>query len=207
MIQGPVCPTRTGCGAAGANHPLPVRRPAVYVAVMSFEPFIVTAELPADVLAWADGLRRAHFPPERNHLKAHVTLFHALAPSLREELPAVLAELARTEAPPAVELTGLMNLGRGTAFALVSADMLRIRAIIAERFHGLLTAQDQNKPRLHITIQNKVSSDAARALQAELAPRLATRHFCFTGLGLHRYCNPHWEAVGTWPFRGARDGK
>lgn len=169
---------------------------------MPFEPFIVTAELPPEILSWADGLRRAHFPPERNHLRAHVTLFHALSPQLREELPAVLAEIGRTAPPPEVEVTGLMNLGGGTALALRSPAMLAIRDDIAERFHGLLTAQDQHRPRLHITIQNKVSAEAARALQAELGPQIAARRFRFPALGLHRYCNPHWEAVGTWPFRG-----
>ena len=53
-------------------------------------PLIVTAELPDDVLAWADGLRRAHFPPERNWLVAHVTLFHALPPSVHDELVRLL---------------------------------------------------------------------------------------------------------------------
>ena len=47
-------------------------------------PLIVTAELgPAD-FAWLDAQRRAHFPPERNQLAAHLTMFHALPPSLEE---------------------------------------------------------------------------------------------------------------------------
>lgn len=169
---------------------------------MPFEPFIVTAELPPDVLSWADKLRQKHFPPERNHLRAHVTLFHALAPSLREAIPGVLAREAAAEAPPEVELTGLMNLGRGTALALRSPAMLAIRARISDHFHGMLTAQDDHAPQLHITIQNKVTTEAARALQAELEPLLQPFNFRFTGLGLHRYCNPHWEAVGIWRFRG-----
>ncbi|NBW74818.1 MAG: 2'-5' RNA ligase family protein [Sphingomonadaceae bacterium] len=173
---------------------------------MAFEPFIVTAELPPDLLAWADALRRDHYPPERNHLAAHVTLFHSLAPSLRGELPAVLARMAGEYAAPAAELTGLMNLGKGTALALSSPAMLAIRAEIANLFHGMLTAQDQHNPRLHITIQNKVMPNAARALQAELQPVIVARKFAFTGLGLHRYCNPHWEAVGVWPFRGKVSG-
>ena len=42
---------------------------------------IVTAELgPAD-FGWLEGLRRAHYPPERNQLPAHLTMFHALPPS------------------------------------------------------------------------------------------------------------------------------
>ena len=165
-------------------------------------PFIVTAELPADVLAWADALRRAHFPPERNHLEAHVTLFHAFAPSLREELRPLLARLAGELAPVPARVSGLMNLGRGTAIALESPGMLALRGLIADHFHGALTAQDQHPPRLHITVQNKVTAPEARALLQQLAGQVAERHFAFAGLGLHRYLGPDWEAVGRWPFRG-----
>ncbi len=109
---------------------------------MGSQPFIVTAELPGDILAWADGLRAKHFPPERNHLAAHVTLFHAFAPSLREELRAMLGVVAAEFAPPQARLDGVMNLGKGTALAIRSPAMLAIREHIAERFHGALTAQD-----------------------------------------------------------------
>ena len=173
---------------------------------MAFEPFIVTAELPADVLAWADSLRRAHFPPERNWLKAHVTLFHAFAPSLRAELRAMLGGIAASHPAPQCRLDGLMNLGRGTALRLESPALLAIRAEIAERFHGALTAQDSHPPRLHITIQNKVTPEAAKTLQAALGPALEPLNFAFVALGLHRYMNPHWEAEQVWPFRGKQRG-
>lgn len=165
-------------------------------------PFIVTAQLPADLFRWADGLRRAHFPAERNHLSAHVTLFHAFAPSLREELRPLLAGMAAAHAPVAGRVTGLMNLGRGTAIALDSPGMLALRQSIADRFHGALTAQDRHPPRLHITVQNKVTAEAARALQAELGPQVAPRDFAFPGLALHIYRGGPWEAAGQWPFRG-----
>lgn len=42
--------------------------------------FILTAELDAESFAWLDGLRRKHFPPERNLLSAHLTMFHRLSP-------------------------------------------------------------------------------------------------------------------------------
>jgi hypothetical protein len=165
-------------------------------------PFIVTAQMPADVHGWADRLRREHFPPERNHLSAHVTLFHAFAPSLRDELRPLLKAICAEHAGPTARITGLMNLGRGTAIALESPGMLELRARIADHFHGALTAQDQHKPRLHITIQNKVLPEKARALQAELAPALEPRTFTFTGLALHIYRGGPWEAAGLWPFRG-----
>ena len=169
-------------------------------------PFIVTAELPGDVFAWADGLRRAHFPPERNWLQAHVTLFHAFAPSLREELRGLLGKIAAEFAPPVARIEGLMDLGKGTAIALRSPATLAIRESIAEHFHGALTAQDAHPPRLHITIQNKVTPQAAKALQCALAEAIPRREFAITGLGLHLYLGPHWEGQGVWPFRGKQDG-
>jgi hypothetical protein len=169
-------------------------------------PFIVTAELPPDIYAWADALRRAHYPAERNKLGAHVTLFHSFAPSLREELRRYLPQVAREYAPPGARVAGLMDLGQGTAIDLASEGMLGIRAHVAEHFHGSLTAQDRHEPRLHITIQNKVSRDSARALQRELAPKLDARSFHFTGLGLHLYRGGSWQALGSWRLRGRQHG-
>jgi 2'-5' RNA ligase superfamily len=169
-------------------------------------PFIVTAELPGDVFAWADGLRRAHYPPERNRLAAHVTLFHAFAPSLREELRRVLGQIAGEFAQPMARIDGLMPLGTGTALAIHSPGMLAIREHIADHFHGALTAQDSHQPRLHITIQNKVTSTEAKALQRELGPAMTPRTFRFPALGLHLYCETHWDSQGLWPFRGKQGG-
>ncbi len=147
-----------------------------------------------------------HFPPERNHIAAHVTLFHAFAPSLREELRGVLGQLSAEYSAPRARMEGLLNLGRGTALAIRCPAMLEIRGRIADHFHGALTLQDQHTPRLHITIQNKVTPQEARALQAELGPALQPRDFAFAGLGLHLYLNPQWEAQGVWRFRGKEGG-
>jgi len=95
-----------------------------------------------------------------------------------------------------------MNLGRGTALRLASPAMLDLRERLAERFHGLLTPQDEHVPRLHVTIQNKVSPAEARALQAQLAASIEPRDFAFAGLALNRYRGGPWEFVKRWTFRG-----
>ncbi len=176
------------------HSPTPSRSPSA--------PFIVTAELPEDLFAWSNGLRTEHFPPERNWLKAHVTLFHSFAPSLREELPRFLSRMAGEFAPPAAEITGLMDLGQGTALAIRSPGMIAVREVIAEHFRDMLTRQDQGGKKLHITIQNKVERATAAALPQRLGAQFGQRRFAFTGLGLHLYRNPHWEAAGVWKFRG-----
>ncbi len=165
-------------------------------------PFIVTAALPPNIQAWADGLRREHYPAERNHLHAHVTMFHSFAPSLLEELKTFLPTITREFAPPEAAISGVMDLHTGTAIALQSEPLLTLRAIIAEHFHGSLTAQDLYEPRPHITIQNKVSKREARELQAQLGPTIELRAFTFPALELHLYQDGPWEAVKRCAFRG-----
>lgn len=164
-------------------------------------PLIVTAELPQDLYSWATQLRAEHFPPERNFLKAHVTLFHALPPMVEGELRDLLARLAARPPVPA-RLEGVTSLGRGTALKLSSPQMLDLRDEIAEHFRGMLTGQDSHRPRLHVTVQNKVSVEEAKALQAALAPRVVPRSFSFRGLELHAYHGGPWQALGHWRFRG-----
>ena len=167
-------------------------------------PLLVTADLPRDVFAWAEGLRAKHFPPERNRVRAHVTLFHALPPSCEPELRRLVARIAGEEAPPRARITGLMPLGTGTAYAIHSPALSAIHETLREALHGVLTAQDQATRRLHVTVQNKVSAAEAKALQAELAAAFMPRDFAFAGLALHRYLGGVWADAGVWRFRGSR---
>ncbi len=165
-------------------------------------PFIVTAALPPEIQGWAEGLRRAHYPPKRNHLHAHVTLFHSFAPSLLEELKSFLPRIVAEFAPPQGRVSGIMDLGKGTAIALEAPELLTLREQIADHFHGSLTAQDLYDPRPHITIQNKVTKEGARALQASLAPEIEPRAFTFPALELHLYRGGPWDQVKRCAFRG-----
>ncbi|WP_338245398.1 2'-5' RNA ligase family protein [Aurantiacibacter hainanensis] len=166
-------------------------------------PLIVTAEMPPDLFSWANQLRQDHFPPERNYLKAHVTLFHALPPSCEGELRDCLKQIVRETPPVPARLVGVMKLGKGTALKLESEGMIAIWSDLADRFHGMLTPQDEHKPRLHVTVQNKVSIEEAKTLQAELTPIVQPRDFAFTGLQLHAYRGGPWEELGRFAFRGA----
>ena len=162
---------------------------------------IVTADFrPAD-FAWFDGLRRAHFPSERNILPAHLTMFHALAPSTEEGAKRQLS-IHAAGPPPEASVAGLMDLGGGVAFRIVSDELDFIRAEIADHFHGLLGAQDSAGWRPHVTIQNKVAPKVARALIAELERDFRPRSLSLAGLSLHRYLGGPWETLARYPFRG-----
>ena len=161
---------------------------------------IVTAELGPEDFAWLDRLRQAHYPAERNQVPAHLTIFHALPPSAETELRSRLAQLAR-EPPPKAGIEGLMDLGGGVAFRIVSSDLDRIRSGLARDLHGLLSAQDDGGWRPHITIQNKVAPKASRALMASLARDFHPRPLAIRGLGVHRYLGSAWERAALYAFR------
>jgi hypothetical protein len=162
---------------------------------------IVTAEFaPAD-LAWLDGLRRAYYPPDRNQLPAHLTMFHALPPSAETEARSTLSRLA-SERPPRASIEGLMDLGGGVAFRIVSPELDQIRGQLARDFHGLLSAQDSGGWRPHVTIQNKVAPTVARALIASLSRDFRPRMLAIKGFGLYRYVGGPWETLSVVSFRG-----
>lgn len=162
---------------------------------------IVTAEIAQRDFSWLEGLRRAHYPPDRNQVSAHLTMFHALPPSAEPEVRSRLSDLAKGP-PPLTTIEGLMNLGGGVAFRVVSPDLDRIREELAEELHGLLGAQDSAGWRPHITIQNKVPPKAARELLDSLQREFVPRPLAISALALHRYLDGPWEAVARYSFRG-----
>ena len=70
-------------------------------------PLIVTAELGTD-FGWLEDLRQRHFPPERNQLRAHLTMFHAIPPSAEAELRRILQSFT-TEPQPQARIAGRIS--------------------------------------------------------------------------------------------------
>lgn len=163
---------------------------------------IVTAELGPEDFSRLDALRRRHFPPERNQLPAHLTMFHALPPSAEQEVRQLLGSIAARQAAPQAMLAGLMDLGRGVAFRVASNELDRVREEIALAMRGLLTAQDAAGWVPHVTVQNKVAPAEAKALKRRLEGDFQPVALKITGLGLHRYLGGPWQRLMLYPFRG-----
>jgi 2'-5' RNA ligase superfamily len=167
-------------------------------------PIIITAQMGKGDQAWADALRTANYPPESNQVRAHITLFRHLPPAYLPEIKARLAAMARECAPPPAVISGVMSLGRGVAFRVDCPDLMAIRDALAEGFTGLLTPQDQARPLLHVTVQNKVEPAVAKALYAELIASFQTRPLALTGLSAYYYRDGPWEVIQSWAFSGRR---
>jgi 2'-5' RNA ligase len=165
------------------------------------EPLIVTAALDEAAFDWFDDLRRTHFPPERNVVPAHLTLFHALPGDREAEIGAALKAMCRG-APGPVSLTvrGPWSLGRGVAYRLASPELEAFRGQAAEAFSDWLTPQDRAPWRPHITVQNKVEPEAAKALLSQLQHDFEPFDIEAEGLLVWRYLGGPWEALARLPF-------
>jgi hypothetical protein len=150
---------------------------------------------------WIQQLRRAHYPPGRNQVPAHLTLFRHLPPSVEAELADRLGA-ATVAPPPRASIVGIADLGEGTALRVESEDLAAIREALAERFHGLLMPQDLAPWRPHITVQNKVAPRAARALQRRLRAGFEPRPLTIRALASWRYLGGPWAAIRSHSFRG-----
>ena len=163
-------------------------------------PIIVTALFGAADQAWFDDLRRTHFPPERNLLSAHCTMFHHLAPELARELKQRLVAETRGVAAPDAQVAGLMNLGRGVAYRIESPELVAIRDRLADAFAPMLVPQDRAGWRPHVTVQNKAEPAAARALLGELQAGFRVRPVRIAGLASWWYRGGPWEALSRHMF-------
>jgi 2'-5' RNA ligase len=163
------------------------------------QPLILTLALDEASQARFDALRQAHFPRERNHLQAHVTLFHALPGEQEQAVRRDLAQAAR-RAPFAVRVTGLRSLGRGVAYVLQAPELDRVRGALRASWEPWLTPQDRARHSPHVTVQNKVDPATARALLAELESGFAPYDVTATGLSLWRYLGGPWEPLVTERF-------
>ena len=163
------------------------------------KPLILTLALHPDDRERLDTLRRRHFPPERNYLAAHVTLFHKLP---GHEQAAVLADLddVSARAPFDVDVTGVRSLGRGVALTLASPQLLAVRAELAGRWQRWLGPQDSQPFKPHVTVQNKVTPERARALHEQLAASFMPHQIRATGLALWTYLGGPWRHEHTTEF-------
>lgn len=169
-------------------------------------PLVVTLALEDDAQERLDALRQRWFPPSRNHLGAHVTLFHALPGSGADRVASMLEQAA---ARPGfdVDVAAVRRLRHGVALDLRSGELGPLRAgllaAVLDAFGREVTAQDRQGLRAHVTVANKLDDVAAARAYDAVAAGFAPWSAPATGLALWRYDGGPWEPVGVHAFTPA----
>ncbi len=166
-------------------------------------PLILTLALDPESQERLDRLREAHFPAERNYLRAHLTLFHHLPAADEGAIRADLDATSAAHGPLSLRATEVRFFGRGVAYGFASPELVAWRGDLARRWEPWLNEQDRRPFRPHVTMQNKVPAERARALYDELRALFTPFAIVGTGVLLWRYRGGPWEAAGSFPFAGA----
>jgi 2'-5' RNA ligase len=162
-------------------------------------PIIVAAIFARDDFAWLNSQRTLHYPEARNQIAAHLTLFHHLPPSAKDDICERIKSECKNPAPTA-RISGIMGLGTGNAFRIESYELEALRFRLAEAFERILIPQDRADWYPHVTIQNKVKTSAAKATKDLITAEFSPRSLTITGLGAFHYRGGPWSEIAGYAF-------
>ena len=165
-------------------------------------PFVVTLGFDPGTFGRLDALRRRYFPPERDLVPAHVSLFHALPPGEEAAVAASLAEVAASAGPIPLRFAGLSRLGRGMAVRVEAPGLSAVHRALAVEFRDWLTPQDRQPFRPHVTIMNKADKAEAERAYHHLGAAWTPFDGVGTGLLLWAYRGGPWELLAEFHFGG-----
>lgn len=163
---------------------------------MTLPPVIITVHVEPEDIEPFNRLRQEHFPPARNFLDAHITVFHHLPGARLAAVRDKAADTLATRRSFLATVSGIQHLGAGVAFKLESPELQDLRADLVRRFGSWPGPQDLQKFRPHITIQNKVSREKADQLFSQLRSVFEPKSIRVTGLDLWSYLGGPWRHEG-----------
>jgi 2'-5' RNA ligase len=166
-------------------------------------PLILTLQLDDRAQQRFEAERAELFPHGRTAVGAHVTLFHALPAYLREDVEEYLDRLSPVIPPFDVGVSGVVPLGRGVAYRLAAPKAELLHRRLQARWRAHLTRQDAQPFRPHVTVQNKVEPEVAKATVDRLRITFEPERARAVGLELWRYDGGPWTLLRRWTFGSA----
>ena len=166
------------------------------------QPFVLTLKLDDRSFAFFDDMRRRHFPPGRNIVPAHLTLFQQLPGGRRREIRALLSSLCARQKPIVLSLREVKAIGKGVAYFVDAPALMALRDGLADEWDPWLSDQDHTPYWPHVTVQNKVAPKVANALARQLAGEFQPFQMTGSGLILWRYLGGPWQLERDFRFAG-----
>lgn len=161
-------------------------------------PLILTLSIEKKAALFFNSLRKKHFPPSRNFIDAHLTLFHALPNEVKivEDIKA----LCERQTPFELIIKEVVSISKGVAYKIESNELLQLHKILKNKWQSFLSSQDSQKLWPHITVQNKVQTQQAKDLLGELQNSFTQFSTTATGLQLWEYLEGPWRLAYNFIF-------
>jgi 2'-5' RNA ligase len=160
--------------------------------------FVLTLRMDEVSVTRLQQLRTRYFPPHVNFLPAHLTLVYALTAEQVARLQTA-GSLLPTEPIP-LEFARPTVIGRGVAIRVESNELKALHARMIEMLGPGLTRQDGQPYRPHVTIQDKVTREAAKATSTKVSTEFAPWTGQGVGLDVWRYSRGPWQPHSQMSF-------
>jgi 2'-5' RNA ligase len=152
--------------------------------------FVLTLRMDEVSFARLDELRGRYFPPDINFIPAHLTLFHALTPEQVSRLVSAHPGLSGQSIP--LQFVRPLLIGRGVAIQVARGELTELQGRLIGALGAGLTRQDRAPFRPHVTIQDKVTREHAKATFARVASNFEPWSGRGIGLDVWRYLGAKW---------------
>ena len=162
-------------------------------------PLILSQGIEKEAAIFFNSLRQKNFPPSRNYIDAHLSLFHALPNNAA--IIEYIEDVCRLQKPFSLRVEKPVSIGKGVAFKIESDELLHLHRTLQNKWFNFLSPQDRQKLWPHITVQNKVPLPEARELLNELTVSFTPYSLLATGLQLWEYLNGPWKLVRDFYFQ------
>ncbi len=164
-------------------------------------PLILTVQFDETSQAFFNEKRKQYFPPERNFLSAHLTLFHHLPDDksiITEAIKTVCSQQKQIE----LAITEVVSIGKGTAYKIESKALVALHKQLQNKWNDFLTPQDRQGLWPHVTIQNKVSPLESKQLLQQVKTEFVPFTAYAAGVTLWKYLNGPWQLYQSYSFAG-----
>ena len=162
-------------------------------------PLLVTCLLDSKSQDYFQKLRNLYFPPDRNIVPAHLSLFHNLPSNDQTQVQKDLESVCNRQYID-LAVTSPKLMGNGVMFECQSAELNHLHACLARRFEPWLIPQDRQKFKPHIVVQNKVASQKSRETRAEISATFEPFTAQIIGLCLWTYLDGPWRLEKEFSF-------
>ena len=168
---------------------------------MQHTPLVLTVWFEETTQAFFNQKRKQYFPPERNVIEAHLTLFHHL-PDDETNIINTLDTVCHQQKQMELQVLKPVSIGKGVAYKIESKALASLHKTLQKQWFDVLTMQDRQGLWPHVTLQNKVSLQKAKQTLEEISIEFTPFSTYAIGLQLWRYVNGPWEAYRSFLFTG-----
>src|SRR5215211_7269558 len=161
-------------------------------------PLILTLAIEENAFQFFNALRKIYFPAERFYIDAHLTLFHLLPndPLIVDTIASVSKEreilLLHVKEPAFID--------NKVVFKIESEGLTQLHYRLQQQWQPFLIPEDRELLWPHITIQNKITPEAAEELLQFLIENFSSFHTIGTGLQLWEYDGGPWKLFSEFNF-------